>query len=168
MAVIADLRATAHQGMGIDHGSLAHPATGVDEHGRHAGDALADKTTIANRGAAGHDTHTIIFIQLLHGPSGFIEPRLPGAVDGAIHDAAQAEAGKVAFFHPRVDAPAGKSTGVGLGRANLAEVQSFAEIAEELKVRMSWLLRIFVEQALDLSLHARSGRPSARPVPELW
>ena len=59
VAVLADLRAAAHQGVRIDHGAVVHVGADVDVHGRHAGDVLAEIRAVADAAAAGHDADVV-------------------------------------------------------------------------------------------------------------
>ena len=77
VAVPADLRAASHQGVRIDHGAVVHVGAGVDIHGRHAGDALAD---IARRRECSirraRCARWLCALKRFHGVSGFVEERL--------------------------------------------------------------------------------------------
>src|ERR1700693_2900539 len=165
MAIGAHLRAASHQRMRIDHSAVAHPGSSVDEHRRHTGDALADVTTIANTGSAGDDPNAILRVDAFYGESGLVEPGLTDCVDGHVHGNAHAKAKQNAFLHPRIHAPSGFGGRIGLGRANFTGVQCLFELLKELEMFFAVSLRALVEELLDLSLHARSGRPSIREYP---
>ena len=81
-------------------------------------------------------------------------------VDRHVHGGAHAKAEQNAFLHPGIHAPSGFGGRIRFGGANLARVQRLLESLEELEMFVGVGLRMFVEQLLDLSLHARSGRPA--------
>src|SRR5580658_3608398 len=160
MAIGAHLRAASHQRVRIDHGAVAHPGSGVDEHGRHAGDALADVAAVTNTGSAGDDPYTVPRANSLYRKCRFVEPGLAHSVDGHVHGNAHAEADQNAFFHPRIHTPSGISRRVRLSGANPAGVQRLFETLKEMEMFFAVDFRTLVEERLDLSLHARSGRPA--------
>ena len=80
----------------------------------------ADETAVANARSAGHDADAARAVELLHRVGGLVEQRLPGRVDGHVHDLAHAEAEQDPLLHPGIHAPAGRGGCVRLGGPHLA------------------------------------------------
>src|SRR5580692_3217531 len=98
VATLANLCATAHQRVGIHHGAFADIRAGVDEHGRHTGDALPDEATIADARSAWHDAHAAGDGDSPHRVGGLVKERLSSGVHGHIHHRAHAEPEQDAFL----------------------------------------------------------------------
>src|ERR1035441_2428970 len=115
VAMSADLGATAHQGVRIDHGAVVDVCADVDVHGRHAGDVLAEGCAFAHAGSAGHDADVLLRADPLHRISVLVAEaeRAHRHVDVDAHPEAQQDA----LFHPRIDAPAGGRLWVRFGGA---------------------------------------------------
>src|SRR5581483_5113374 len=165
VAVRAHLRAASDQRVRIDHGSISDPGARVDVHRGHAGDAAADIGAFADRRSARHDSYAVRRAEFLNWVGGFVQPRLTRGFDRHVDDRAHAEAEQNAFLDPGIHAPSGFCGGVGFRGADLAGAQTSAEIEEEAEIVFAVGRGFGVEEALDLSLHARSGRPEARAYP---
>src|SRR5437588_139725 len=83
--------------------------SGVDVHGRHAGDALADKTSVTHAGAARNKADAALYRELLHRIGGFVKEGLTRRIDGHIQHGAHAESQQNALLDPTIDAPAAGS-----------------------------------------------------------
>ncbi len=59
VAIAANLRARAHESVGIDHSVFADEGTDVHKHRRHADYAVGDVGSVANAGAAGNNADTV-------------------------------------------------------------------------------------------------------------
>src|SRR5580658_7804980 len=99
MTIHADLRATSHQRMRIDHRTVAHPAPGVDVHRRHARHAAANKTTIANARSTRNNANSAIGCEALYRKRGLVEPWLPGGIDRHVDYRAHTKAKQDSLFH---------------------------------------------------------------------
>src|ERR1700722_12297769 len=145
MSIRSPLRAASYQGVRIDHGAIAHPASRIDVHGRHARDASTDVAAIANAGSTGNNADAAIGRYVLNRKGRFIEPGLASGIDRHIHHCAHAKSDQDSLLHPGVHAPSGVRGTVRFGRTNLARVQRLLEALEEVKMMIGVSLRLFVE-----------------------
>ena len=164
----ADLRARADERMRVDERALADVGADVDEHRRHADDALARRTrrreSTSRRarcgcrrvGAGPLERHRVLVVERQ-------------ARDRHVDGVAEAEAEQDALLDPRVDAPAGRRRGIGLGRAHLARAERRAQ-ARRRPARAAALSASAPAAKSDsivgLESHGRSARlPTRAEVP---
>src|SRR5205823_5077024 len=102
----------------------------IDEHRRHAGNALSDITTVANAGAAGHDPNAVVSIERVNRPGRFIEQRLARRIDRHIDNRPHAEAQQDTLFYPAIHTPATGLRAVRLGGADPTCIERLSEPPE--------------------------------------
>src|SRR5271154_1740278 len=149
MTIRTDLRAATYQRVRIDHRSIAHPASRVDVHRRHARHSPANVTAIANAGSTWNNANSPIGGEALHRKRGFVEPGLPGGIDRHVDHRPHAKAEQNPFFHPGIHAPAGFCPRVRLSRADFTGIERLLEALEELKMVVGVCGGWLVEEALD-------------------